>query len=115
MITSEMKKEIIATYGRTPEDTGSPEVQIALLTARISDLTEHLKVHKKDHHSRRGLLKMDWSETWYARLSQEDRYRKIQSYRPEVRFKKIILNSGMELSIPLFASKLSQESSTRDH
>lgn len=58
MITSEMKKEIIATYGRTPEDTGSPEVQIALLTARISDLTEHLKVHKKDHHSRRGLLKM---------------------------------------------------------
>lgn len=48
MITSEMKKEIIATYGRTPEDTGSPEVQIALLTARISDLTEHLKVHKKD-------------------------------------------------------------------
>ena len=58
MITSEMKKEIIATYGRTPEDTGSPEVQIALLTARISDLTEHLKVHKKDNHSRRGLLKM---------------------------------------------------------
>ena len=58
MITSEMKKEIIATYGRTPEDTGSPEVQIALLTARISDLTEHLKVHKKDHHSRRGLLMM---------------------------------------------------------
>ena len=58
MITAEMKKEIIATYGKTPEDTGSPEVQIALLTARISDLTEHLKVHKKDHHSRRGLLKM---------------------------------------------------------
>ena len=58
MITSEMKKEIIATYGRTPEDTGSPEVQIALLTARISDLTEHLKVHKKDNHSRRGLLQM---------------------------------------------------------
>lgn len=58
MITAEMKKEIIATYGKTPEDTGSPEVQIALLTARISDLTEHLKTHKKDHHSRRGLLKM---------------------------------------------------------
>ena len=58
MITTEMKKEIIAKYGKTPEDTGSPEVQIALLTARISDLTEHLKVHKKDHHSRRGLLKM---------------------------------------------------------
>lgn len=58
MITSEMKKDIIAKYGKTPEDTGSPEVQIALLSARISELTEHLKVHKKDHHSRRGLLMM---------------------------------------------------------
>ncbi len=45
-------------YGRTPEDTGSPEVQIALLTERIVELNEHLKVNKKDHHSRRGLLKM---------------------------------------------------------
>ena len=52
------KQEIIAKYGRTPNDTGSPEVQIALLTARISLLTDHLKMHKKDHHSRRGLLKM---------------------------------------------------------
>ena len=52
------KLEIIAKYGRTPNDTGSPEVQIALLTARISLLTDHLKMHKKDHHSRRGLLKM---------------------------------------------------------
>ncbi len=50
------KQEIIAKYGRTPNDTGSPEVQIALLTARITLLTEHLKMHKKDHHSRRGLL-----------------------------------------------------------
>ena len=58
MITSEMKKDIVAKYGRTPEDTGSPEVQVALLTARINMLTEHLKEHKKDHHSRRGLLKM---------------------------------------------------------
>ena len=52
------KQEIIAKYGRTPNDTGSPEVQIALLTARITLLTDHLKSHKKDHHSRRGLLKM---------------------------------------------------------
>ena len=52
------KAEIVAKYGKTPEDTGSPEVQIALLSARIADLTEHLKTHKKDHHSRRGLLKM---------------------------------------------------------
>ena len=52
------KQEIIAKYGRTPSDTGSPEVQIALLTARIELLTDHLKSHKKEHHSRRGLLKM---------------------------------------------------------
>lgn len=52
------KKEIIAKFGRNPEDTGSPEVQVALLTSRINHLTEHLKVHKKDHHSRRGLLMM---------------------------------------------------------
>lgn len=52
------KKEIIEKYGRTPNDTGSPEVQVALLTERINHLTEHLKIHKKDHHSRRGLLMM---------------------------------------------------------
>ena len=52
------KQEIIAKYGRTENDTGSPEVQIALLTERINHLTEHLRTHKKDHHSRRGLLKM---------------------------------------------------------
>jgi small subunit ribosomal protein S15 len=58
MITSEMKKEIVKEYGKDENDTGSIEVQIALLTARIKDLNEHLDVHKKDHHSRRGLLKM---------------------------------------------------------
>ncbi len=58
MINKEKKQQIIAEFGRTPNDTGSPEVQIALLTERISELTEHLKVNKKDHHSRRGLLKM---------------------------------------------------------
>ena len=52
------KQEIMETYGRHEGDTGSPEVQIALLTARINHLNEHLKVHKKDHHSRRGLLLM---------------------------------------------------------
>ncbi len=50
--------EIIAEYARAEGDTGSPEVQIALLSRRISDLTEHLKMHKKDHHTRRGLLKL---------------------------------------------------------
>ena len=58
MISKEKKAEIIKTYGRTPEDTGSPEVQIAILTARINDLTDHFKANPKDHHSRRGLLKM---------------------------------------------------------
>ena len=58
MISKEKKAELIKEYGRTPEDTGSPEVQIAILTTRINELTEHLKVNQKDHHSRRGLLKM---------------------------------------------------------
>ena len=57
-MTQETKQKIIAEYGTKEGDTGSPEVQIALLTERIRELTEHLKVHKKDHHSRRGLLKM---------------------------------------------------------
>ena len=57
MLKSE-KEAIIRKYATHEGDTGSPEVQIALLTKRINDLTEHLKVHKKDHHSRRGLLKM---------------------------------------------------------
>ena len=52
------KQEIIKEFGRKEGDTGSPEVQVALLTERIKSLTEHLKVHKKDNHSRRGLLKM---------------------------------------------------------
>jgi small subunit ribosomal protein S15 len=55
-LTAEQKKEILSSYGLHDTDTGSPEAQIALLTKRIADLTEHLKVHKHDHHSRRGLL-----------------------------------------------------------
>ncbi len=55
-LDSATKQQIIAEYGTKPGDTGSPEVQIAMLTRRISDLTEHLKQHKHDHHSRRGLL-----------------------------------------------------------
>jgi len=57
-LTSEEKKKIIAEFAQAKGDTGSPEVQIALLTAQIKKLTEHLKVHKKDVHSRRGLLAM---------------------------------------------------------
>jgi small subunit ribosomal protein S15 len=57
-LSSERKSEIIAEYGRTEGDTGSPEVQVALLSARISQLSEHFVDHRKDHHSRRGLLRM---------------------------------------------------------
>jgi len=57
-ITKEKKQELITAFGRDEQDTGSPEVQIALLTARINDLTDHFKAHKKDHASRRGLLMM---------------------------------------------------------
>ena len=58
MISKEKKTAIIKEYARTEGDTGSPEVQVAVLTARIQELTEHLKSNPKDHHSRRGLLKM---------------------------------------------------------
>ncbi len=58
MITKEKKAALIAEYGRKPGDTGSPEVQVAILTTRIAELTEHLKQNPKDHHSRRGLLMM---------------------------------------------------------
>ena len=57
-ITIERKAELIKTHGRTEGDTGSAEVQVAILSERISNLTEHFKTHKKDNHSRRGLLKM---------------------------------------------------------
>jgi small subunit ribosomal protein S15 len=58
MITQQQKQDIITEYQTKPGDTGSPEVQVAILTYRINDLNEHLKIHHKDHHSRRGLLKM---------------------------------------------------------
>ncbi|MHB8792053.1 MAG: 30S ribosomal protein S15 [Thermoleophilia bacterium] len=58
VLSKENKETVIEKFGSAEGDTGSPEVQIALLTERINGLTEHLKTHKKDHHSRRGLLKM---------------------------------------------------------
>jgi small subunit ribosomal protein S15 len=57
-LATDQKSQIIAEYRRSDDDTGSPEVQIAVLSRRIAELTEHLKTHKMDHHSRRGLLKM---------------------------------------------------------
>ncbi|OOS08383.1 SSU ribosomal protein S15P [Moraxella cuniculi DSM 21768] len=58
MLTNKDREEIIAKYKRGENDTGSPEVQVALLTARINDLQDHFKAHKADHHSRRGLIRM---------------------------------------------------------
>ena len=78
MISKEKKAEIIANYGRKAGDTGSPEVQIAILTERIAELTEHLKINQKDHHSRRGLLKMVGKRrALLAYLKKND----IESYR----------------------------------
>ena len=77
-MTKDRKQEIINTYKREANDTGSPEVQIALLTERINELTEHLKVHKKDNHSRRGLLKMVGARRSLLKyLSEKD----VQRYR----------------------------------
>jgi len=80
MITKEQKAEIVAQYGNGDGDTGSPEVQIAILTARINDLNEHFKLHTHDHHSRRGLLKMvGQRRNLLAYLKEKDinRYRAI--------------------------------------
>ena len=79
-MTKERKQEIISTYRRDDKDTGSSEVQIALLTERINELTGHLKVHKKDHHSRRGLLMMVGQRRGLLNYLQEvdiERYRDI--------------------------------------
>jgi small subunit ribosomal protein S15 len=76
-ITKERKTEVIDQFRREPTDTGSPEVQIALLTARITELTEHLRTHKKDHASRRGLLKMVSKRSGllsYLRNADRNRY-----------------------------------------
>ena len=74
------KQQIMVEFARTEGDTGSPEVQIALLTERIKELTEHLKVHKKDHHSRRGLLMMVGQRKGllsYLKKQDIERYRTI--------------------------------------
>jgi small subunit ribosomal protein S15 len=74
------KSEIVAQYARKPSDTGSPEVQVALLTARLNELTGHFKEHKKDHHSRRGLLAMVSRRRKlldYLKKSDADRYRAL--------------------------------------
>jgi small subunit ribosomal protein S15 len=79
-LTADKKREIVAEYGRGDADTGSTEVQVALLTARINELTEHLREHRKDHHSRRGLLMLVGKRRRllkYLQRSDIDRYRNL--------------------------------------
>ena len=79
-LSSESKSNIIAEYARGENDTGSPEVQVALLSARISELTEHFVEHKKDHHSRQGLLMMVNQRRKlldYLKAKDQDRYREL--------------------------------------
>ncbi len=79
-LTVEAKREIVAKHGRDPGDTGSTEVQVALLTARINELTEHLREHRKDHHSRRGLLMLVGKRRRllkYLSRTDIDRYRAL--------------------------------------
>ncbi|HSM28651.1 MAG TPA: 30S ribosomal protein S15 [Thioalkalivibrio sp.] len=81
-LSVEQKQEIIKEYGRGTADTGSPEVQVALLSARISELTEHFTSHKKDHHSRRGLLKLVNQRRQlldYLKRKDADRYQDLIS------------------------------------
>ena len=79
-LVKEEKSQLIADYRRSEDDTGSPEVQVAVLSRRIAELTEHLKTHKKDHHSRRGLLQMVGRRRRlldYLRREDIERYREL--------------------------------------
>jgi len=78
MLTKQKKKEIISDFETHEKDTGSPEVQIALLTRRINELTEHLKIHRKDHASRRGLLKMVGTRTALLKYVSKKDVRRYQ-------------------------------------
>ncbi len=81
-ITAELKEQLIKEYATKEGDTGSPEVQVAILTSRINTLTEHFKTHKKDNHSRRGLLKMVALRRKlldYVKAKDEERYKSLIS------------------------------------
>ena len=120
MISKEKKTAIMEEYARTPGDTGSPEVQVAVLTARIQELTEHLKENPKDHHSRRGMLKMIGKRrNLLAYLKDVD----IEFFDRAFRFKKIIClhGRGSFLFRPIFrmglpiSYRLSDRRMIRDH
>ena len=95
MIAKEKKQAIIAEFGRSEGDTGSPEVQVAILTARINELTDHFKANPKDHHSRRGLLKM------VGQRPEKSRYRKIPCFDRKTWIKKIIHGRGTSACVGL--------------
>ena len=86
MITAERKKEVVAKFATKEGDTGSPEVQVAILTTRITNLTDHFKMHKKDNHSRRGLLKM---------VSQRRRLLDYLKSKDEKRYQTLIERLGI--------------------
>ncbi|MBX5482024.1 MAG: 30S ribosomal protein S15 [Myxococcaceae bacterium] len=86
MVEAEKKAAVVAKYRQHEKDTGSPEVQVALLSERIAQLTEHFKVHKKDHHSRRGLLKM---------VGQRRRLLDYLKKKDPARYSKLINNLGI--------------------
>ena len=85
-ISPDRKQELIKDYAIEPDDTGSPEVQVAILSERIANLTEHFKTHKKDNHSRRGLLKM---------VSQRRRLLDYVKSKDEARYKSLISRLGI--------------------
>jgi len=85
-LTKEQKTEIIATYGLSEGDTGSPDVQVALLTQRIRQLTDHLKAHARDHHSRRGLLKL---------VGQRRRLLRYLASKDAVRYRQLVERLGI--------------------
>lgn len=85
-LTKEQKERIIQSYARAEGDTGSPEVQVALLTERITQLTEHLKVHKHDEHSRRGLLKL---------VGQRRRHLKYLSRKDPAKYRELLQSLGL--------------------
>lgn len=89
-LNSDAKKRIIADYQRSTGDTGSPEVQIAILTAKINELTEHFRVHKHDYHSRRGLLRM---------VSQRRKLLKYLKGEESARYHELVKRLGLRASI----------------
>lgn len=87
-LTNEQKLEMVKKFGKDEKDTGAPEVQVALLTQRIKDLTEHVKIHKKDHHTRRGLLKLVGQRSRLLRYIQKQDYNNYKSLIKELGIRK---------------------------